>query len=88
MNNINHLIQSANRIGDFFEALPNRQEGLDGIADHIRKFWEPRMRTAMLNFLAEHPEGRTPEAELSPIAKEAIVQNREMLTPKATAQLP
>lgn len=85
MNNIDHLIQLANRIGDFFEALPNRQEGLDGIADHIRKFWEPRMRTAMLNFLAEHPEGRTQEAELSAIAKEAIVQNREMLTPKASA---
>lgn len=85
MNNIDHLIQSANRIGDFFEALPDRQEGLDGIADHIRKFWEPRMRTAMLNFLAEHPEGRTQEAELSEIAKEAIVRNREMLTPKAAA---
>jgi len=85
MNNIDHLIQLANRIGDFFEALPDRQEGLDGIADHIRKFWEPRMRTAMLNFLAEHPEGRTQEAELSEIAKEAIVQNREMLTPRASA---
>lgn len=85
MNNIDHLIQLANRIGDFFEALPDRQEGLDGIADHIRKFWEPRMRTAMLNFLAEHPEGRTQEAELSEIAKEAIMQNREMLTPRASA---
>jgi len=82
MNNIDHLIQMANRIGDFFEALPDRQEGLDSIADHIKKFWEPRMRTAMLDFLAEHPEGRTESAELSEIAKEAIVQNREKLTPR------
>lgn len=85
MTNIDHLIQMANRIGDFFEALPDRQEGLDGIADHIKKFWEPRMRTAMLDFLAEHPEGRSQEAELSEIVKEAILQNREMLRPKAAA---
>ena len=82
MNNIDQLIQMANRIGDFFEALPDRQEGLDGIADHIKKFWEPRMRTAMLDFLAQNPDGRTQDAELSGLVKEAIVQNREMLAPK------
>lgn len=82
MNNIDQLIQMANRIGDFFEALPDRQEGLNGIADHIKKFWEPRMRTAMLDFLAQHPDGRTQEAELSSLVKEAIIQNREMLAPK------
>ncbi|HLU16074.1 MAG TPA: formate dehydrogenase subunit delta, partial [Burkholderiaceae bacterium] len=57
MKNINVLIQKANRIGQFFEAMPDRQEGIDGIADHIRKFWEPRMRAAMLQFLDEHPDG-------------------------------
>ena len=82
MNNIDHLIQMANSIGDFFEALPDRQEGLHGIADHIKKFWEPRMRTTMLDFLAEHPDGRGQEAQLSDIAKEAILSHRELLTPK------
>lgn len=72
----------ANSIGDFFEAMPDRQEGLDGIADHIKKFWEPRMRTAMLDFLAQHPDGRSQEAELSDIVKQAIVSHRELLTPK------
>lgn len=43
-----NLIRMANRIGDFFEALPDRQEGLEGIASHIRKFWEPRMRQQLL----------------------------------------
>lgn len=82
MNNIDHLIKMANSIGDFFEAMPDRQEGLDGIADHIKKFWEPRMRTAMLDFLAQHPDGRSQEAELSDIVKQAIVSHRELLTPK------
>lgn len=85
MNNIDQLIRMANSIGDFFEALPDREEGLHNIADHIKKFWEPRMRTAMLDFLAEHPDGRTQEAELSELAKQAIEQNREMLTPKVSS---
>jgi len=85
LNNIDHLIKMANSIGDFFEALPDRQEALSGIADHLKKFWEPRMRTTMLDFLTEHPDGRTPESELSEIVRQAIIQNREMLTPKAVA---
>ncbi|HUH86595.1 MAG TPA: formate dehydrogenase subunit delta [Pusillimonas sp.] len=85
MNNIDHLIQMANSIGDFFEALPDRQEGIHGIADHIKKFWEPRMRTAMLEFLDQHPDGRTQDAELSEMVREAIVSNREMLLPKVVS---
>jgi len=85
LNNIDHLIKLANRIGDFFEAMPDRGEGIEGITNHIQKFWEPRMRTAMLEFLAAHPDGRSGESGLSPIALEAITQNKERLTPKATA---
>ena len=43
-----HLIRMANRIGDFFAAMPERDEALAGIADHIKKFWDPRMRRALL----------------------------------------
>lgn len=42
-----NLIHMANRIGQFFEAMPDRSEALDGIADHIRKFWAPPMRTQL-----------------------------------------
>jgi formate dehydrogenase subunit delta len=38
------LVRQANRIGDFFAAWPDRAEALDGIASHLHKFWEPRMR--------------------------------------------
>ena len=38
------LIQMANQIGAFFEAMPDREEALEGIAMHIKRFWEPRMR--------------------------------------------
>ena len=45
--NSNNLVSMANQIGDFFKAMPDHDEALDGIADHIKKFWEPRMRKAL-----------------------------------------
>ena len=81
--NIDHLIRLANRIGDFFESMPDRAEGLEGIANHIQKFWAPRMRIALLDYLEEHPDGRSGDAALTPIALDAILKNRQRLTPKA-----
>lgn len=82
MKNIDQLIRLANRIGDFFEAMPDRAEGIEGVADHIQKFWEPRMRTAMLDFLEESPDGKTPTAALNSITLAAITENKQRLTPK------
>jgi len=38
------LIDMVNRIALFFEALPDRAEARVGVAEHVQKFWEPRMR--------------------------------------------
>lgn len=43
-----NLIRMANQIGIFFESMPDRQEALDGVAMHLKKFWDPRMRRALL----------------------------------------
>ncbi len=82
MKNIDHLIRQANRIGAFFEAMPNRDEGVAGIADHLRKFWEPRMRTALLGFLERQPDGHSGDIALSPIVLDAINQNKTRLQPR------
>ena len=37
------LIYMANQIATFFESKQHA-EGVDGVADHINSFWEPRMR--------------------------------------------
>lgn len=81
MMQIKGLIQKANRIGRFFEAMPERDEGIEGIVNHLRMFWEPRMRTAMLAFLAEHPDGRSGSEQLDPLVLEAIISHRERLEP-------
>ena len=54
------LIRMANQIGVFFEAMPDRQQALEDIAQHIRKFWDPRMRRQMLEHLDQQKgEGLT-----------------------------
>lgn len=68
-----NLIRMANRIGDFFEALPDRQEALQGIASHIRQFWEPRMRRQLLLAL----EGGAPG--LSAIVRDALQLHRTLI---------
>lgn len=80
---ISSLIRSANRIGDFFESMPDKAEAAEGIANHIQKNWEPRMRRELLNFLAEHPEGRIGEYQLHPFVLETVLEQRERLTPAA-----
>ncbi len=37
------MLRMANQIGDFFKSY-GEKEALEGISDHINKFWEPRMR--------------------------------------------
>ncbi|MGE0153847.1 MAG: formate dehydrogenase subunit delta [Reyranellaceae bacterium] len=45
------LIHDANEIAKYFAAYP-REEALAGIADHIGKFWDPRLRTELKALLA------------------------------------
>ncbi|MFT0533077.1 formate dehydrogenase subunit delta [Castellaniella hirudinis] len=81
MSNIAHLIRLANRIGYFFEAMPDRAAAIDSIADHIRRYWEPRMRQALLDYLHSHPDGRWGDTALSPICQQAITRHRDRLYP-------
>jgi len=37
------LITMANQIGDFFEAYPNENEAMQGIANHLNSFWNSVM---------------------------------------------
>ncbi|SDV46125.1 formate dehydrogenase subunit delta [Chitinasiproducens palmae] len=74
--NVDNLVTMANQIGGFFESQPDRAASLDAISDHIRKFWAPRMRRALLETLD------TDAAEqLSPIVRTALERDRAMLTP-------
>jgi formate dehydrogenase subunit delta len=67
------LVYMANQIGKFF-ATQGEEKAVVGIADHIRKFWEPRMRTAILAYHETGGAGLNPlvnkaVASLNPVAK-------------------
>ena len=51
--NIDTLVQMANAIGQFFDSMPDRDEALDGVANHLRRYWEPRMREQLLASVAD-----------------------------------
>lgn len=73
---ITNLTHMANRIGQFFEAMPDQEEASREIATHLRKFWEPRMRSELLIHLdATGGEG------LLPIVKNAVTAHRASLEP-------
>ena len=73
---IGNLVGMANRIGDFFQSMPDPQQARHDIAQHIRKFWEPRMRHELLTQL----DDASTDA-LHTLVRQALLENREMLTP-------
>jgi formate dehydrogenase subunit delta len=71
---IETLVRMANQIGAFFEAMPDRREAQEGVAQHLQKFWEPRMRRELL---AELDAGRA--VGLSGFVADAIARHRPWL---------
>lgn len=79
---IDNLVRMANRIGDFFRYQPGQPAGVDGVANHIEKFWEPRMRRQILDFLADNPDGVTPSGlVMHEIVRQALNHHRDRLMP-------
>jgi len=50
------LIRMANQIATFFHSKP-RAEGVEGVAEHINKFWEPRMRRHLFEIIDAGGDG-------------------------------
>ncbi|MDG1417313.1 MAG: formate dehydrogenase subunit delta [Maricaulis sp.] len=49
------LRRMANQIADFYGPYSD-EEAVDGIAVHIAKFWEPRMREALQAAFSDTPD--------------------------------
>jgi len=57
------LAYMANQIGRFFAHKPHDQAVAE-IADHLEKFWDPRMRSGILAHLEQ--------VQLDPLVREAV----------------
>jgi formate dehydrogenase subunit delta len=71
------LIHMANQIATFCEANPRGARQTADVADHINKFWEPRMRRKLLEKL----ESGTTEG-VHPLVLEAIADIRRPAPPE------
>jgi formate dehydrogenase subunit delta len=54
------LVTMANQIGKFFVSQ-GRDKASAGIADHLTKFWDPRMRASLVAHWREGGNGLDPE---------------------------
>jgi formate dehydrogenase subunit delta len=67
---LDKLIYMANQIGKFF-ASQGTEKAVVGTADHIKKFWDPRMRAQIIAHLKAGGAG------LDPAVRVAIESLRE-----------
>ncbi|SFK03935.1 formate dehydrogenase subunit delta [Methylocapsa palsarum] len=64
---ISKLVYMANQIGHFF-ASQTGDAKVDGVADHIAKFWDPRMREKIISHVRQGGEG------VDALVKEAVMK--------------
>ena len=64
--NVERLVAMANDIAAFFASEPDPQVAAEQVANHLRRFWEPRMRQAIRRHLEAGGAG------LSPLARQGV----------------
>jgi len=64
--NVQRLVAMANDISSFFGSDPDPASAAEQVANHLKKFWEPRMREEIRRYVAAGGEG------LSSIAIQAV----------------
>jgi formate dehydrogenase subunit delta len=52
--NAERLAEMVNDIANFFAAESDRAAAIDGVCNHLRKFWEPRMRKQIVAYVRDH----------------------------------
>ena len=67
-----NLVKMANNIEAFFRSEPNREAAIAGIEGHLRRFWEPRMRNAIITYFERGGAGL---GELVKLAVERLAKN-------------
>jgi len=65
---IHHLVKMANEIGGFFASASDHEEGVNSIAQHLRNFWDPRMRRQIIEYASRD------DGALTPLVREAVLR--------------
>jgi len=51
---IERLFEMANDIGAYFDVERDEQAAIEGIRNHIERFWDPRMRRKLIEYVARY----------------------------------
>jgi formate dehydrogenase subunit delta len=65
--NIDLLIKMTNEIGEFFAGTTDTDAAAAAVANHLKRYWDPRMRVQMLSYF-EQRQG----AGLTDLGKKAV----------------
>lgn len=72
------LVVMANQIAEFFDGMPDHGEAVEGVAAHLRQFWEPAMRQQLLAHVRDRRRDAGSDddsaARLHPLLAEALQQ--------------
>ncbi|MFA6232503.1 MAG: formate dehydrogenase subunit delta [Rhodanobacter sp.] len=64
--NIERLITMVNDIATYFAVEPDHATAVEGVREHLTKFWDPVMRRQLKSYMMQGGEG------LLPLAAEAV----------------
>jgi formate dehydrogenase subunit delta len=51
--NVERLVAMANDIGNFFAGEPRPEDRVAGVANHLSRFWNARMRRQLIAYVRE-----------------------------------
>lgn len=49
--NVEHMVEMVNDIANFFASEPDHKLAIAGVANHLKRYWEPRMRKQIVAHL-------------------------------------
>ena len=64
------IVQRANAVARFFEAMPDRQQAIDGVAAHFLRYWAPSLREELL----AQAQGKPSQQALHPLVRAALLE--------------
>jgi len=70
--NIERLVDMVNDIANFFHSEPDHTLAVAGVAGHLRRYWEPRMRKQIIAHVEAGGHG------LSELGREGVQQLARM----------
>jgi formate dehydrogenase subunit delta len=76
---IDKLVRMANQIGDFFGPM-GEEAATQGVANHLKRFWTPKMISEIIGYLDSGQSG------LNPAAARAVVALKQEAEAEAEAE--